>query len=260
MTAERRAFPDVDRPGLSALYGRLGDARDLFAIVTGFHRSTFEFRNVGCCEGKILTLNHFSVVIRIWFVSLVVCAAIVAFSFLRMDVPAALYFWNVDHLRSPLNMAFGSTVILTAEAAVILFTVLARLLRGQISVFGETLAIACLVSMCAYVVNDHVLKVFFGVPNLADVVHGAGHSFNFWMGSDNSSFPSGHMVLAGAFGGFFMRLYKASIRIFAALLLIAAGLLLVGDWHFLSDIIAGAFLGVSAGILAGEGWAAHTAR
>jgi hypothetical protein len=36
--------------------------------------------------------------------------------------------------------------------------------------------------------------------------------------------------------------------------------LLVGDWHFLSDIIAGAFLGTSAGILAGEGWAAHSAR
>jgi membrane-associated phospholipid phosphatase len=175
-------------------------------------------------------------------------------------VPAALYFWNVGHLRSPLNVAFGSAVILFAESAVILFTVLARLVRGHISVFGETLAIACLVSMCAYVVNDHVLKVFFGVPNPADVVHGARHSFNFWMGSDNSSFPSGHMVLAGAFAGVFMRLNKASIRLFSALLLIAAGLLLVGDWHFLSDIIAGAFLGTSAGILAGEGWAAHLAR
>jgi hypothetical protein len=68
------------------------------------------------------------------------------------------------------------------------------------------------------------------------------------------------MVLAGAFAGVFMRLHKASIRLFSALLLIAAGLLLVGDWHFLSDIIAGAFLGTSAGILAAEGWAAHSAR
>ena len=192
--------------------------------------------------------------------SLLACAAIVAFAFLRIDVPAALYFWNAGHILSPLNMAFGSAVILSAESGVILFTVLARLVRGHISVFGETLAIACLVSMCAYVVNDHVLKVFFGVPSPADVLHGAGHTFNFWMGSENSSFPSGHMVLAGAFAGFFMRLYKASIRLFSGLLLIAAGLLLVGGWHFLSDIIAGAFLGTSAGILAGEGWAAHSAR
>ncbi len=68
------------------------------------------------------------------------------------------------------------------------------------------------------------------------------------------------MVLAGAFAGVFMRLYKASIWPLCTLLLTAAGLLLVGDWHFLSDIIAGAFLGTSAGILAGEGWAAHSAR
>jgi membrane-associated phospholipid phosphatase len=188
------------------------------------------------------------------------CAAIVAFSFLRIDVPAAVYFRNVGHLRGPLNMAFGSAVILSVESAIIVFTVLARLVRGHISVFAETLAIACLVSMCAYVVNDHVLKVFFGVPNPANVAHGAAHTFNFWMGSENSSFPSGHMVLAGAFAGFFMRLDKASIWLFFALLLIAACLLLVGDWHFLSDIIAGAFLGASAGILAGEGWAAHSPR
>ena len=211
-------------------------------------------------RGEVPILKRFSVVIRIWTVSLVACAAIVAFSFVRIDVPAALYFWNVGHLRSPLNTAFGSTVILSAESAVILITVLARLMRGHISAFGETLAVACLVSMCAYVANDHVLKVFFGVPNPADVVQGAAHSFNLWMGSYGSSFPSGHMVLAGAFAGFFMRLYKASVRLFSALLLIAAGLLLVGDWRFLSDIIAGAFLGTSAGILAGEGWAAHLAR
>jgi hypothetical protein len=68
------------------------------------------------------------------------------------------------------------------------------------------------------------------------------------------------MVLAGAFAGVFLRLYKVSIWPVSALLLIAAGLLLVGDWHFLSDIIAGAFLGTSAGILAGEGWVAHSER
>jgi hypothetical protein len=49
-----------------------------------------------------------------------------------------------------------------------------------------------------------------------------------------------------------------SIRPLAILLLLAAALLVVGDWHFLSDVIAGTFLGVSAGILAGEGWLVHS--
>jgi membrane-associated phospholipid phosphatase len=80
------------------------------------------------------------------------------------------------------------------------------------------------------------------------------------MGSEHSSFPSGHMALAGAFAGVFMRFYKASIRPLSALLLLASGLLVVGGWHFLSDIIAGAYLGTSAGILAAGAWAAHSTR
>jgi membrane-associated phospholipid phosphatase len=196
----------------------------------------------------------------VWSVSLVACVAIVAFVFLRIDVPAALHFWTAGRNLSPLSAAFGAAVILSAEAAVTLSMVLARLVKGHISVFGETLVIACLASMCTYVINDHVLKVFFGVPNPTAVVHGANHSFHLWLGSGNDSFPSGHMALAGAFAGVFIRLYRASIWPLSALLLIAAGLLLVGDWHFLSDIIAGSFLGTSAGILAGEGWVAHLAR
>ena len=205
-------------------------------------------------------MKRVSVVISIWPLSLVACAAVVAFLFVRIDVPTALRFWNAGRLLSPLSEGFGVTVILSAESAVILFTVLARLVRGHISVFAETLAIACLASMCAYVINDHVLKVFFGVPTPTDVIHGARHSFKLWMVSENSSFPSGHMALARAFAGVFMRLYRASIWPLSALLLLAALLLLVGDWHFLSDIIAGAFLGTSAGALAGEGWAVHSER
>jgi len=208
--------------------------------------------------GDFLNVKHLTVVIRIWFLSLVTCAAVVAFSFVRMDVPTALHFWKVGRVLRPLNEPFGAAIVLSAESAVILATVLARLVRGHISVFGETLAIACLTSICAYGINDHVLKVLFGVPNPTDVMLGARHGFNFWMGSENSSFPSGHMALAGAFAGVFMRFYRASIWPLSALLLLAAGLLLVGDWHFLSDVVAGTFFGISAGILAGEGRAAHS--
>jgi len=66
------------------------------------------------------------------------------------------------------------------------------------------------------------------------------------------------MVLAGAFAGVFMRLYRSSILPLAALLLIAAVLLIVGDWHFVSDVIVGTFVGVSVGLLAGEVWLIHS--
>ena len=66
------------------------------------------------------------------------------------------------------------------------------------------------------------------------------------------------MVLASAFAGVLMRLYRSGIAPLCVLLLLGAGLLLVGDWHFVSDIIAGAFFGTTAGLLAGELWVAHS--
>lgn len=202
-------------------------------------------------------MKSFSAVLRIWLLSLLACAALAALCFARVDVPVAHRVWGLRHHLSTLNTAFGTTLILTAESAVVLGLIVARLVRGHISRFGETLAIACLASICAYGINDQVLKPFFGVPAPADVVHGARHAIHFMQGFASSSFPSGHMVLAGAFAGVFMRIYRGSIRLLCALLLLAAALLVLGDWHFISDVIAGAFLGVSAGILAGEGWAVH---
>lgn len=202
-------------------------------------------------------MRPFAVLVRVWLLWFVACAAAAAFSFAEIDVPVAHRLWRVHHHLSLLGAAFAATVILSLESVVVLSLIVARLMRGHISRFAETLAIACLASICAYGVNDEVLKPLFGVHTPTAVMHGARHSFHFAMGFGYTSFPSGHMMLAGAFAGVFMRFYKASIRPLAALLLIAAALLVVGDWHFISDVIAGTFLGVSAGILAAEIWAAH---
>jgi membrane-associated phospholipid phosphatase len=202
-------------------------------------------------------VKRFAIEVRVWLLSFVACAALTALCFVEVDVPVAHRVWRVGRHLSSLNDAFGATVILTLESAVVLSLVVARLARGHISRFGETLGVACLASICAYGVNDEVLKPFFGIPGPAAVMQGARHTVNIAMGFPYSSFPSGHMVLAGAFAGVFMRLYRASIQPLSGLLLLAAVLLVVGDWHFISDVIAGTFLGVTAGTLAGEGWAVH---
>lgn len=203
-------------------------------------------------------MRRFPVVIEIWFLSFVACVVAVALSFAELDVAVAQRVWAVGAHLSSLSTAFGDSVILTAESVVVLVLIVARLLRGHISRFAETLALACLASICAYGINDQVLKPFFGVQAPLVVLDGARHSFNLLKGAATTSFPSGHMVLAAAFAGVFMRVYRVSIWPLAALLLLAAALLVVGDWHFISDVIAGTFLGVSAGMLAGEGWAVHS--
>jgi membrane-associated phospholipid phosphatase len=205
-------------------------------------------------------VKRFTLFAEVWLLAAVVCAALVALSFAHADVPIALHFWRVGPSLGPLNTAFGASIILTLESAVALGLIVARVVRGRISRFGEALAIACLASICTYGINSEVLKPFFGVPNTLEVMQGARHSFNFLVGSGNSSFPSGHMMLAGAFAGVLMRLHRATLWPLCVLLTIAAGLLVIGDWHFLSDVIAGTFAGVSAGILAGEAWSIHSKR
>jgi membrane-associated phospholipid phosphatase len=202
-------------------------------------------------------VKRFAVVVRIWLLSFVACAAAAAFSFAELDVPVARRVWPINTPLETLDATFGATVILSIEAAVVLSVIVTRLMRGHISRLAETLALACIASICAYGINDAVLKPLFGVPAPFEVVQGARHAFNFAKGHAYNSFPSGHMMLAGAFAGVFMRFYRVSIAPLAILLLLAAALLVVGDWHFISDVIMGTFLGVSAGILAGEGWTAH---
>lgn len=203
-------------------------------------------------------MKSFRAFLEIWLVALVVCVGAAGFSFARLDVPLAQHFWRAGHFLHPLSNAFGASIILTLEAAVALGLILVRVLRGHISRAGEALAIACLASISSYGMNSEVLKPFFGVPTPLDVIGGARHTFHFFMGSGSSSFPSGHMILAGAFAGTFVMFYRASLWPLCALLALAAGLLVVGGWHFVSDVIAGTFIGVSAGILAGEAWIVHS--
>lgn len=205
-------------------------------------------------------MKRFSGAFLIWFLGLAICATIVSLAFGHADMPVASYVSRFSKHFADLGEGLGSALILSLETMTALALVIARLMRGRISPFGKVLLLACVTSICAYGINSAVLKVLFGVPNPGQVLEGARHTFHLWSGSRSSSFPSGHMMLAGAFAGVFMRLYPRSIWLLASLLLIAAILLIVGDWHFLSDVVAGAFLGVSGGLLAGEAWIAHTGR
>lgn len=193
-----------------------------------------------------------------WFLSLLICTLVAAVAFVYLDVPIAHRVYGVFGSTKSLATGFASDVLLTVEAAVVMVLVITRITRGHLSPFREATALACLTSICAYAINDSALKLFFGVPNPAAVMHGSQHAFHFLSGSSICSFPSGHMVLACAFAGVFMRLYRRSIRPLSVLLFLAAVLLVVGDWHFLSDVIAGTFVGLSAGLLAGEVWLVHS--
>jgi membrane-associated phospholipid phosphatase len=167
-------------------------------------------------------------------------------------------FWSQRvHESAVLGEGLGIAVILSAEAIAVAGVIVVRLLRGKVSSAGATLVVACLTSISVYAINSNVLKLFFGVPNPHEVIRGAAHAFNLWAGSPRGSFPSGHMALAGAFAGVFMTNYRVSCWPLVFFLALSGCLLIIGSWHFLSDVIAGTFAGLSVGLLAGELWRMH---
>lgn len=184
--------------------------------------------------------------------SSIACAGVVALAFLDLDVPVARALWRGSALLKPLGDHLGSIILLSGESAVLVALGIARLVRGNLPRLAATLAFACLASIAAYLANDLLLKPLFGVPTPLDIMRGVRHAVHLHHGSAGSSFPSGHMVLASAFAGVFLRRHAASIRPLATLLFAGAVLLLAGDWHFLSDVIAGGFIGLWAGWLAAE--------
>lgn len=197
--------------------------------------------------------------LKIWFLALLVSAIATAYAFRHVDVAMVR---QMEPLMSKVEMlgeGLGSSLILTGELVVFLVLLVMRAVRGSISPFSKATAIACIASICTYAINAHVLKVLFGVLPPWEVLGGAPHVASLLHGSPNASFPSGHMALAGAFAGVYMRLYPKAwvIGVFSGLLAIAASLLVIGNWHFVSDVIAGAFTGLTAGILAAALWDAH---
>ena len=196
-------------------------------------------------------------VARIWFVTMLLTAAAVAYAFKHLDVPVAIAFAPYSSHLELLGRGLGSAILLSIEAVIFLFLAINRVLRGTLSRFGKAVAAACVSSISAYAINASVLKVVFGVLPAGYVLTGWPHTLNWFHGTPDHSFPSGHMMLAGAFAGVLMRHYPKAALPLAAALVGGGCLLIVGNWHFVSDVLAGGFGGITAGLLAAEIWLAH---
>ena len=89
------------------------------------------------------------------------------------------------------------------------------------------------------------LKFTFGRANPREwLVKPEIYGFHWFHGGDFSAFPSGHMAvfatIAAAFWRFFPQ-YRTVCSLFIALL---AAALVATNYHFLSDVIAGTYLGI----------------
>jgi membrane-associated phospholipid phosphatase len=115
--------------------------------------------------------------------------------------------------------------------------------RKKFDTETQFLQLAATVLPAAYIVKT-LLKFVFGRTSARDWLNQNQEPSFHWFKIWSSSFPSGHMLVFAAFGSailFYYPQYRRRVIIFLILL----GIGLVGtDYHFLSDVIAGAYLGI----------------
>ena len=187
---------------------------------------------------------------RLWLIGLIATITGATISFTWIDLPVARHFAFNANRFGMINAGFSGVVLLIFETAVVIFLLLRRIVRGQLAPLGKAIMVAGAASMCAYLLNETIFKFLFGIPSPTEMLfQNASHAVHFLSGNPENGFPSGHMMLSGAFAGALMRFYPRIRGQLFALLGVGAFILVWGDWHFVSDVIAGTFLGITIGLV-----------
>ena len=190
-----------------------------------------------------------------WLIAFVCTVVVVAASYAFVDRPVAFY----AHAHLTQYGIFDALTRISeylAIASVIVFVVagLRSLVTAQWARWQGTLLLCAISLTAAESVKDE-LKFAFGrtwpetwVNNNPSLIGNGTFGFNFFHGGAGyASFPSGHTTAVCAVMAVLWLAYPR-LRPLWALTVLAVVVGLIGaDYHFVSDIIAGGFLGASAG-------------
>jgi membrane-associated phospholipid phosphatase len=193
--------------------------------------------------------------LRNWLVCLILTAASAFVSYEWVDRPIAFFV----HDRMSQNEIFVWLQRLPEAfppLAALAFVALGLLAinTGRFSIFQAVMLLCSLSLVAADAINDQ-LKFLFGrtwpetwVSNNPSLTHDGVYGFNpFHGGVGFASFPSGHAAAICAVISVLWIYYRRFQPLYA---LCVAGVfvgLIGADYHFLSDVIVGGFIGVSTG-------------
>jgi len=206
--------------------------------------------------------------LRNWTLGFLGTAMLVAVSYFWLDRPIARF----AHAQLQGVDLFGKlTLIPDALAPIGLAALMAAALRGltgrPLSRFLTVILVSGVSLAAAVIVKDH-LKFAFGRTwpetwvrnNPSFIRDGVYGFFPFHGGPGYVSFPSGHTTVICTVMTVLWLCYPR-FRALYALAMAAVAIGLVGaDFHFLSDVIAGGFLGITAGWLGVALWEAGVHR
>jgi len=200
--------------------------------------------------------------LRIWSLGFLGTVLSVTVSYLWLDRPISHLAHEVlQQFRLFEKLASIPDVVTPLAVVAVLVLTLDRSRGGKLSRLQSVLLLASISLALAVVAKDE-LKFAFGRTwpetwigtNPSFIRDGVFGFFPFHGGRGYRSFPSGHTSVTFAVMTVFWICYP-KFRLLYALMMGAMAIGLVGaNFHFLSDVIAGAFLGVSIGWISVALW------
>jgi membrane-associated phospholipid phosphatase len=191
-----------------------------------------------------------------WIVSFALTTVLILVSYQWLDRPIALF--AHDHVRR--FTVFGLLTTRVPElvaplAGVALIVVAFRALAKRPLSHAQSVMLLCAVSFFIAEGIKTYLKVAFGrtwpetwMQNNPSLIRDGVYGFNpFHGGAGFTSFPSGHITAVCAVVSVLWICYPKFRPLYLTYVLAAATVLVAANYHFLSDVIAGIFLGASTG-------------
>jgi membrane-associated phospholipid phosphatase len=199
-----------------------------------------------------------------WLIALLVTIVVVAVAYAWLDRPIA-FFAHGELAKEKLFAELPKISEWFAVIAVGVFAVLGlRGLTGRPLSKLEAVALLCALSLVTSAAVKNYLKFAFGrtwpetwVDNNPSLIRDGVYGFNFFHGGRGyEAFPSGHTTAVCAVMAVLWICYPKWRPLYALVVAAVVVGLIGADFHFLSDIVAGAFIGASAGWIAVLMWQA----
>jgi membrane-associated phospholipid phosphatase len=197
--------------------------------------------------------------IQTWGVAATATAIAVAVSVAFLDRPIAWFSYDaVGHLLIVREFAGTPSLFGPLEIFVFLMFLVRRIALYPLGYADAVLAL-CEVSLLATTLILSPMKVLFGRTwplhgHPSFLIDGAYGFHFFTAGPQFRAFPSGHMASVCALAGVLWATYPRLRSFYAGGAAAMAAALVAGDFHFLSDVLAGGFLGATVAFLILGAW------
>jgi membrane-associated phospholipid phosphatase len=197
-----------------------------------------------------------------WTASLVITIVVVALCYEWLDRPIAIYVHaEFNGVKALPWLTFIPEWL--AVLAVAIFVIMGwRVATGRRLSRFESVLVVCGVSLVVAMAIKDQLKLVFGrtwpetwINNNPSLIRNNVYGFNpFHGGAGYASFPSGHTTAICAIMSVLWICYPKFRALYVLLVAAVVTGLIGADYHFLSDVIAGVFLGVSTGWMTVSFW------